>query len=137
MNPEFTILPQQWREKAELFRQHGHEATARTYEVCSAELEAAVRGGAQELLDLKEAAQESGYSPDHLGRLVRDGKIPNAGRRNAPKIRRADLPRRPDQVMPPMKSAEAESDLPLTGTPRGNSVSFERIARGALVSKRR
>lgn len=137
MNPVFTVLPQQWREKAELFRQHGHEATARTYEVCSAELEAAVRDGAQELLDLKEAARVSGYSPDHLGRLVRDGKIPNAGRRNAPKIRRADLPRRPDQVTAPTKNSDAESDFPLTGTTRGNSVSFERIARGALVSKRR
>ena len=134
MNPEFSILPQQWREKAKLFRQHGHEATARTYEVCSAELEAAVRGGAQELLDLKEAARESGYSADHLGRLVRDGKIPNAGRRNAPKIRRIDLPRRPD-VTSSNKSPEV--DLLFTGTPRLNSVSFERIARGALVSKRR
>ena len=134
MNPEFNVLPQQWREKAKLFRQHGHEATARTYEVCSAELEAAVRGGAHELLDLKEAARESGYSADHLGRLVRDGKIPNAGRRNAPKIRRIDLPRRPE-VTSSKKSPEV--DLVLTGTPRANSVSFERIARGALVSKRR
>ena len=135
MNPEFNVLPQQWREKAKLFRQHGHEATARTYEVCSAELEAAVRGGAQELLDLKEAARESGYSADHLGRLVRDGKIPNAGRRNAPKIRRIDLPRRPEQATSATKSLESE--LLLTGTTRMNSVSFERIARGALVSKRR
>jgi hypothetical protein len=57
--------------------------------VCSQELEAALHDSEEELLDLQEAAPESGYSPDHLGRLVRDGKIPNAGRRNAPKIRRA------------------------------------------------
>jgi hypothetical protein len=34
----------------------------------------------------------SGYSADHLGELVREGKIPNAGRKNAPLIRRLDLP---------------------------------------------
>jgi hypothetical protein len=40
MHQEFVILHQRWREKAELFREHGHKATARTYEVCSEELEA-------------------------------------------------------------------------------------------------
>ncbi len=32
---------------------------------------------------------------DHLGRLVRDGTIPNAGEPYAPRIRRCDLPRKP------------------------------------------
>jgi len=45
-------------------------------------------------LSLVEAADESGYSADHLGRLVRAGAIPNAGRVNAPKIRRRDLPKK-------------------------------------------
>ncbi len=96
MNRELTTPKERWREKADLFRQHGHEADARTYGVCSAELEAALRGTEEELLDLQEAARESGYSSDHLGRLVRDGKIPNSGRRNA--IKRSDLPRRPEVV---------------------------------------
>ncbi len=56
---------------------------------------AAVTGAeASELLNLQEAARESGYSADHLGRLVREGRISNAGRPNAPRIRRADLPRK-------------------------------------------
>ena len=46
------------------------------------------------LLTLVEAEGESGYSADHLGRLVRSGAIPNAGRPNAPRIRRRDLPRK-------------------------------------------
>lgn len=41
---------------------------------------------------LREAARRSGYSEDHLGRLVRAGKIPNAGRPGAPRIRLSDLP---------------------------------------------
>ena len=135
MNQKFVALHVRWREKAELFRQHGHEATARTYEVCSAELETALRDGDDQLLDLQEAARESGYSSDHLGRLVRSGKIPNAGRHNAPKIRRGDLPRRPDVVA--RQSHQGSGALAMTGTSRGNSVSFERIAREALVSKRR
>ena len=53
---------------------------------CADELEAT--------LSLVEAASESGYSADHLGRLVRDGKIPNAGRPGAPRIARKHLPRK-------------------------------------------
>ena len=45
-------------------------------------------------LTLTEAARESGYSQDHLARLVREGTIPNAGRSRAPRIRRKDLPRK-------------------------------------------
>ena len=45
-------LHTRWRQKAELFRQHGHEATARAYELCSGELEAALGAKEGELLDL-------------------------------------------------------------------------------------
>ena len=44
------------------------------------------------VLTLGEAASRSGYSEGHLGRLVRQGEIPNAGRPNAPRIRASDLP---------------------------------------------
>ena len=135
MRQELIALNQRWRAKAELFRAHGHEATARTYEVCSEELEAALRQGEEELLDLQEAARESGYTSDHLGRLVRAGRIPNAGRRNAPKIRRGDLPRRPERVA--RQAQEGNGVRPMAGRLRDDSVSFERIAREALVSRRR
>lgn len=46
-------------------------------------------------LSLTEAARESGYSVGHLGREIRAGRIQNAGREKAPKIRRRDLPRKP------------------------------------------
>ena len=48
-----------------------------------------------ELLSLTEAARLSGYSADHLGRLIRQGIIPNAGRTHAPAIQRSDLPLKP------------------------------------------
>ena len=44
-----------------------------------------------ELVSLTEAAERTGHSPDHIGRLVREGKVPNAGRKNAPRVRVRDL----------------------------------------------
>jgi len=59
-----------------------------------ADLEEAILANSDELLTLSEAARLSGYTADHLGRLVRDGKIANAGRPHAPRIRRGALPRK-------------------------------------------
>lgn len=67
-------------------------------ELCDAlltELDALLRDAANQTLSLQQAAAESGYSPDHLGRLLRGGKLTNAGRPHAPRIRRGDLPLKP------------------------------------------
>jgi hypothetical protein len=50
--------------------------------------------GAQEALTLADAAKESGYSSEHLRHLVASGKLENVGRKHAPRVRRADLPRK-------------------------------------------
>ena len=50
-------------------------------------------------LSLIEASERSGYTPDHIGRLVRAGKIPNIGRPNAPKVRARDLPAKPKKKL--------------------------------------
>ncbi|MDQ6768964.1 MAG: hypothetical protein M3Z54_03140 [Gemmatimonadota bacterium] len=59
------------------------------------ELDDALRAEHSAVLSLREASRASGYSPDHLGRLIRTGVLRNAGRPNAPKIRLADLPKKP------------------------------------------
>lgn len=59
------------------------------------DLRAVMASEQESLLTLEEAAERSGYSRDHLGRLVREGKLPNAGRRGSPRIRVGDLPRKP------------------------------------------
>lgn len=41
---------------------------------------------------VRAAASRTGYSEDHLGRLVRQGKIPNVGRPGAPLVRLSDIP---------------------------------------------
>lgn len=83
-----------WRRLAVQQRRLGAEAQARTLEWCAEELEEALEGWQGDSFNLQEAAEWSGYSADHLGRLVREGKLENAGRPGAPRIRRADLPRK-------------------------------------------
>jgi hypothetical protein len=88
-------LRRQWVQRRDEWRRLGVQLDgAKLAEEVIAELEQLDAAGEQ-LLTLVEAAEESGYSAEHLGRLVRDGGIPNSGRPKAPKIRRRDLPRKP------------------------------------------
>lgn len=87
-------LSSQWRERAGTLRAHAAEGAALAYEVAADQLDAALRTQSDELLTLEEASAESGFTADHLGREVRSARIPNAGRRGAPRIRRSDLPRK-------------------------------------------
>ena len=43
-------------------------------------------------LTLEQAAQRSGYSRDHIGRLLRSGRLENVGSRGRPRVRASDLP---------------------------------------------
>lgn len=52
------------------------------------------RSSADEVMTLDAAANESGYTADHLRHLVAAGTIPNAGAPGRPRIRRADLPKK-------------------------------------------
>lgn len=85
-----------WREEAARLRaRYGDDRLAQLCETHAAELETAIIGSATDLLNLQQAARASGYSADRLSRLVREGKIPNFGRKHAPRVRRGDLPIRP------------------------------------------
>ncbi len=59
------------------------------------DLETVLGSEEDRLLTLREASAASGYSEEHLGRLFREGKLRNAGRKGSPRIRTGDLPRRP------------------------------------------
>src|SRR3954468_10313991 len=96
LNP--ADLPETWRALAMQQRNLGADAQARTLEWCADQLTTAMLQKADELLSLHRAAQESGYSVDHLGRLVREGRIPNSGRKAKPLIRRKDLPRKAEKT---------------------------------------
>jgi hypothetical protein len=90
-----TDLPKAFRERAAFLRENAAaEQAATAWERAAIEVEAALHAHGSEVLTLRDAALESGYSPDHIGRMIREGKIPNAGRAGAPRIARGDIPAR-------------------------------------------
>lgn len=73
-------------------------AAAEAFRRAAQELRAALTQLEGEVITLEQAATESGYSREHLARAVRTGRIPNAGRKGAPRVRRVDLPVKPGSL---------------------------------------
>ena len=91
-----TALARHWRERAtELREWAAAEGSALALEGCARELEDALRAANDELLTVSQAARESGYSERRLRELLAGGKVPNGGQPGASRIRRADVPRKP------------------------------------------
>ena len=85
-----------WDAEAESLRRLGAQVDgARLIEAILDDLQSLSRSADSEALTLDEASRECGYSPEHLGKLLRVGTIPNAGRKNAPRILRRHLPCKP------------------------------------------
>jgi hypothetical protein len=122
MRPDEFVT--KWTTEAEVMRQRGVLVNgALLLEEILRDFDAVTRGRAGELLTLTDGAAESGYSAEYLGTLIRQGKIQNAGRPHAPRIRRQDLPRKASRLPDPPPS------LKLVGaTPR-------QIARAIISSK--
>jgi hypothetical protein len=89
-----TRLTEQWVAVVELLRRYGAEGEARALERAITDVREAISRADEELLTLTAAALESGYSRDYLGELLRKRPELNAGRPNAPRIRRRDVPRK-------------------------------------------
>jgi hypothetical protein len=86
---------------AELRQEFGSEPLASALDWAVDRLEKALRGTQDEILGLAEASKRSGYSQDHLARLVRSGRIPDLrppGSKGRICIRVSDLPARPAKV---------------------------------------
>jgi len=113
-----------WSTEAETLRRLGaHVDGAKLIEAMLADLQAVARSREAEALTLIEASRECGYSAEHLGRLLREGTIPNSGRRNAPRILRRHLPYKPGALR-----AEAPTPQLIGATPG-------QIARAVVTSK--
>lgn len=88
-------LASRWLKEAETLERYRDERGAEVCRLHAWELQEAVKRHETEVLDLGQAAELSGYSRDHLRALVRDGTIPNVGRRGSPRVSRADVPTKP------------------------------------------
>ena len=99
--PNVHELIESWRSEAEHLRErYSDERLARACEAHAQELEAALASEGLEALTLDTAEIESGYSRTHLRRLLREGKILNAGEPGNPRILRRSLPRKPGRPTP-------------------------------------
>ena len=117
-------LPVAWRKRAKALRRYGGDTPAVALDRCADDLEATLRERDETTLSLVEAARKSGYSADHLGRLVRDGRIPNAGRPGAPRIARAHLPRKAMAPVP--------DDPPLVKKPPKGEIANAQIVQSII-----
>lgn len=103
--PSLASLAGDWRSRAVQLRAWGClESEATMWDRAADEVEHALRSAQSDVLNLHQAALESGYSPRHLSRKVHAGDIPNVGTASAPKIRRADLPEKPGYLRPPVRA---------------------------------
>ena len=111
-----------WEEKRDFLRELGGCSTsaATLIDNMLSEVRSLLDSRQEEALTLTEASALSGYSQDHLGRLIRSGKLRNAGRPGAPRVRRGDLPLRPGRQS---GTIAVVRDLPQNGENR------EQIAR--------
>jgi hypothetical protein len=95
MDRDHHPFAQRMREDADLFERRGLKDLAGMVRSYADELDAYEEDYSSELLTLDEAAAASGYHKDSLSRMMSEGKLPNAGKHGAPRVRRRDLPRKP------------------------------------------
>lgn len=85
-----------WAARSDEYRRLGVLADgAALCEEALADLRKLLDAESDTTLNLTEAARISGYSREHLGRLLDRGVLKNVGRPGAPRVRRVDLPKKP------------------------------------------
>ena len=109
-------LLQLWQQRADFLHQYGDPNSARIWRTAAVELERALEAFGAETLTVDEAAKVTGYTPDYIRKQIAAGDLPNAGRKNAPRIRRADLKAKPHggRGRPPRRAAEQSETKQVT-----------------------
>lgn len=92
-----TDLVERFHQEAEILQRWGAGTLAAAVETAAVRVEEAVVAWQNEELTVAEAAAESGYSTAHLRRLLAESRLENAGSTGRPRIRRSDLPRKPNR----------------------------------------
>lgn len=90
-----STLADEWQSRIPNFEKHGCQEVAMTYRKLHEELQRELDAIMQQTLPLTEAARVSGFSADHLGRMIRQGRLGNVGRKYAPRVLLSELPIKP------------------------------------------
>lgn len=84
---------ERWEAKrGELARYHAQVDGEALVTEMLADMESLAAGEAP--VPLSVAAAETGYTTDHLSRLIKEGKLANHGRKHAPRVKLSDCPRK-------------------------------------------
>ena len=95
----FTEFLAKWRAERERLSRYGQRVDpVPLLDDILRDAAAALASDQDECVTLTQAAAASGYSADHLARLIRSGRLPNAGVKHAPRLRRGDLPHKPGRL---------------------------------------
>jgi hypothetical protein len=87
-------LPTEWRARAvELRRWAAAEGAASALECAANELEECLAQEADQLLNVAQAAAQTGRHRDTIGTAIRTGRLTNRGEKHRPLVRRAELVR--------------------------------------------
>ena len=101
MDSVHQVLSEIRAKAVELRQSFGDDSRARALEWAAERMELALAHAESELLSLAEASKRSGYSEEHLARLIRTGRLPDRrppGSRGRLYLSASDLPRRPKKA---------------------------------------
>lgn len=115
VDPLVSRITKRWRSEADVLHRRGADEQAVVLKSCASELEEEGRLFSLEALTLEQAAESSGFSYSALQKMVRDGTLPNVGKKGAPRIRRGDLPKKPSGATEPREGEPDISELVLAG----------------------
>lgn len=89
----FQTLVEQWSREAALYESDGLPH-AKVLQRCARQLSECMSSAPLQTISVAEAARRSGYSEDHLYRLVKQGSLQNYGTSRHIKLMIAELPRK-------------------------------------------
>lgn len=121
-------LTDRWRSVAACLRDFGASSQAQALERCAHELEVTEREWLYENLTAQQAADEIGLDVETVRRRIRNGALPNTGKKYAPRVpRHAILPS--TDILP---SRDSVRNVPITE--RGEPDVAEMVLRSRLDS---
>ncbi len=108
--------------RSEFEKLHAQVDGARLVEQFLKDLDAIA--GEEPTIKLVQASERTGYSADHLARLIKSGKLTNYGREGAPRVKVSECPQKASVAHGDSRAYNADTDaLSLVGSRRNRRTS--------------